>query len=84
MADVGHLPIPSYHRTIEAALGTARRLALRGDLRNVVVLANCVDDSTLFLSAGDGEEITRAEAFYLIECGKHLLLHPERHNVAYD
>jgi hypothetical protein len=72
-ADIGHLPIPEYHRTPLAAIGTARNLVDREEVRSVLILGETAE-GLLFLSAGDGRQLTSAEALWLLEWAKALLL----------
>ena len=73
-ADIGHLPIPQFHRTPSAAIGTAAQLADRQKFVNILVVGQTAEADLIFLSAGNGEQMTSAEALWVLEMAKLLLL----------
>lgn len=78
-ADVGHLPIPQFHRTAAQVVGSAQRLIEQDKFQSILVIGHTPDADLIFLSAGDNEQLTSAEALWMIEMAKLLLLHPERY-----
>lgn len=76
-ADIGHLPIPQFHRSCAAALGTAQNLVQQGRIDKIVVLGETLEGSLMFVSAGEDAQLTYAEALWLLERAKVLMLHPD-------
>jgi hypothetical protein len=79
MAEIGHLPIPHFHRTAEEALGTASNLVDQKVVKKILVIGEASDGDLIFLSAGDGEQLTIADALFMMEMAKILMLHPGRY-----
>jgi hypothetical protein len=73
MADVAQMPIPGRHNSVTAAIGTASNIAEREKLLRGVIIAEA-EDGLVFLSAGDGQPLTSAEALWLLESAKSLLM----------
>lgn len=76
MADIGHLPIPRAHHSPADCIGTAKHLVDQDMFSSILVLGEAEDGDLIFLSAC----ASYAEACFLLERAKHLLLNPDRYS----